>query len=278
MFGSFDMSSFRGAGMIILQILRVFTIIGLLAAETACAVLIAKVNTGNPYCVFEATSMVFTCGIALFLIVSEIGVFQRFFRKNWPAFSDQHGLGWLGFAIIIVACNILGKLNNSNSSAESLGSMSFWQLTLAAGILNLTFGVLNVIAGFVFSDRKNGVNARDVRAHGSLAGDGNEVASLHYPPSSTPSTVGQEKGSNKFVSMFWKRNNNNNEETVREAPRPNISAPMPAHRDVERDAGAEQIKPRSPINPSISRPNSIYHPIHNLRASSHYSEAHISRF
>uniref|UniRef100_A0A8H7KA39 DUF7598 domain-containing protein n=1 Tax=Bionectria ochroleuca TaxID=29856 RepID=A0A8H7KA39_BIOOC len=181
MFGSFDMSSFRGVGMIILQILRVFTIIGLLAAETACAVLIAKVNTGNPYCVFEATSMVFTCGIALFLIVSEIGVFQRFFRKNWPAFSDQHGLGWLGFAIIIVACNILGKLNNSNSSAESLGSMSFWQLTLAAGILNLTFGVLNVIASFVFSDRKNGVNARDVRTHGSLAGDGNEVASLHYP-------------------------------------------------------------------------------------------------
>jgi hypothetical protein len=108
MFGLFDLSSFRGIGMIVLQVLRGLTIIGLGTGIASCVILIAKVDTGKDYWFFDAVSSSFTVLIAIFLIITELPVLKRWIRNNWPSFSDMHGVGWLGLALIVIGCNILG--------------------------------------------------------------------------------------------------------------------------------------------------------------------------
>lgn len=279
MFGLFDLSSFRGIGMIVLQVLRGLTIIGLGTGIASCVILIAKVDTGKDYWFFDAVSSSFTVLIAIFLIITELPVLKRWIRNNWPSFSDMHGVGWLGLALIIIGCNILGKLTQPYASQKKLG-MAMWQLVVSGGILNLVFGGLNIVANFVFMDRKNNINARDVRTHGSLAESQKDASSLpdvaSYP-GSRASSVRKEKGRSKFASMFWKKGGD--DDGGKEFARPHISGPMPAvHHDLERNADIDHDKPRSPIDPTVTRPDSIYHPIHNIRASSRYSEANMSRF
>lgn len=290
MFGLFDLSSFRGIGMIVLQILRGMTIIGLGAGIAGSVVLIAKVDTGKAYWFFDAVSSTFTVLFSIFFIITEVPMLKmmkRWIRNNWPTFSDMHGLVWLGIATIMIGCTILGKLTQPYASQKEMG-MAMWQLVLAGGILNFVNGGLNILASIVFWDRKNNINARDVRAHGSLAqnhkdsssvlpGGGSYAGSSHHSPS-----LRKEKGRSRFVSMFWKgdSNENGNGNGGKEFARPHISGPMPAHQDIERNADVDHDKPRSPIDPTVTRPDSIYHPINGVRSSSRYSYsvANMSRF
>jgi hypothetical protein len=291
MFGLSDLSSFRGIGMIVLQVLRAFTIIGLISGIAASVVLIAKVDMSKDYWFFDAVSSSFTVLFSMFFIITELPVFKllkRWIRGNWPTFSDMHGLTWLGIACIMIGCNILGKLTQPYASQKELG-MTMWQLVLAGGILDFVFGGLNIAASLVFADRANRINARDIRAHGSLAerhkdsmsggvlpgGASGYTGSSHHSPS-----LRKEKGRSKFVSMFWKKDDEV-EDAGKEYVRPTISGPMnPVHRDIERDADVDMDKPRSPIDPNVTRPDSIYHPIHGVRSSSNYSYsvANMSRF
>ena len=284
MFGNINFGSFWGIGMVFLQALRGFTIIGLMAAQVACWTLVIKVDTGKTYFVFDAASLVFTSSIAAFLKVSELPIGKNFYRNHWPAFSDRHGLGWLGLACIIIGCNILGKLNNPNNEANEIG-MSWWQLAVAAGILNLTFGALNVIAALVFRNGKDGINSRDIRSKGAMA----ESTHTDHLPSynerpQTPS-VRNEKTRSKFMSRLFKGGNDDGKDHTR----PHISAPMPAHHSPERNDEVHHEVTRndddilrtdqmSPIAPGMRRPDSALHPMNARRASSRYSEAHMSRF
>lgn len=280
MFGLFDLSSFRGIGMIVLQVLRGLTIIGLGAGIAASVVLIAKVDTNKAYWFFDAVSSTFTVLFSIFFIVTEVPMLKmlkRWIRTNWPTFSDMHGLVWLGIATFMIGCTILGKLTQPYASQKEMG-MAMWQLVLAGGILNVVFGGLNIFASVVFWDRRNNINARDIRAHGSLAENHKDSASTFagsYTASHHSPSLRKEKGRSKFVSMFWKKDE---PEAPREFPRPNISGPIGAHQDIERDADVEHDKPRSPIDPNVTRPLSIYHPINGVRSSSNYSVANMSRF
>ncbi|RSM09626.1 hypothetical protein BHE90_002150 [Fusarium euwallaceae] len=278
MFGS----GLRGPGMIFLQILRGFTIIGLLAAVVACWTLIIKIDTSNGWFFFDATSLFFTSSAAVFLIVSELPIAKSYFRQTWPVLSEHHGLTWLGVAMILIGCNVLGKLNQSANSADNLG-LPFWRLVLAAGILSLTFGVVNIIASLIFRDSANGINARIVRIEGELA-TSRDDESFHKPMSSHSSSL-NEKPRNKFMSVFWKNRGDENAST-----RPNISQPIPRDVDIERNAGPHfdhshingdaeyEEERRSPIVPTVRRPDTALHPMNTGRRSSYYSEAHMSRF
>lgn len=274
MFGFINLGSFRGVGMIALQALRILTIIGLTAATASCWIMMVKVGKDKTYFVFESASLFFLSLVCIFLAISEFPVIKfvkDYYRNSWPRFSDRHGLTWLGCAMLLIGCNLLGRLNQPAYDAKKLGD-SFFQLVLASGVLTVTFGALNVVCSLTWRDGKNGINARDVRSKGSLASPQQHSLPDYYSSTSRASSVRDEKGRSKFASMFWKKNEDGKQE---DRPRINISAPISAHRDVERDASDGERG--SPIVPGVKRPDTALHPMHTGR-SSYYSEAHMSRF
>jgi hypothetical protein len=287
------LTGFAGSGfsMVVLQVLRVFTLVGLTTVMVSCWVLAIKINMDKTYFVFDAASLVFMSGMALFLALSELPFGKKFFLHNWPAFSTQCGLGWLGLALIIIGCNTLGKLNNANTESKKIG-MPWWQLVLASGILNIVFGCLNVIATFAFHDWSGGNNARVVRSNGA---DSTNVTVDGLPRhKDDASSYSEKKGATAMFRSLWGGGKDNHCKT---AARPPISGPFPAHNDPERDAGgaapqtndpdSDSLPQMSPIAPNVQRPESLLHPHHKIptrpassyyRPESTYSAARWSRF
>ncbi|KAF7532715.1 hypothetical protein G7Z17_g13606 [Cylindrodendrum hubeiense] len=303
----FKGDSIRGPGMIILQFLRAFTLITLITAAVACWTLIIKIDTSSGFFFFDAASLFFTSNIAVFLAVSELPIAKSYFRRTWPVISDESGFTWLGFAMSLIGCNILGKLNQPANSTKNLG-LAFWRLVLSAGILAITFGLVNIVCSFIFRDSANGINARVVRSDGRLSAPNQDAPSYKEQYSVRSNSVREDKPKTTFMSFFWKRKGQNAGST---SPRPQISDPMPSHLhrqyDVERDPAyspasytrtpgdEDEWDRRSPIAPDVRRPATALHPAmhptqqdlnppapglypgHNRR-SSRYSEAHMSRF
>ncbi|KAF5001992.1 hypothetical protein FDECE_10794 [Fusarium decemcellulare] len=279
--------SLRGPGMIVLQAVRVITIISLLAGTVGCWTLMIKVKVSDAWFFFSAVSLFCTSVAAVFLAISELPLLpslQAYFRRTWPVLSDYHGLTWLGVALMLIGSNILGKLNHPANSQKNLG-LAFWQLVVASGILCIISGVFNILLSLIFWDRSNGINARIVRAEGRLAKAPD--ADFSKSGSSYNGSFKEEKPRATFMSFFWKKGDNDNGKPT--SSRPNISHPMPREHDVERNAPPhyenhhasddedwEQDR-RSPIVPEIRRPDTALHPMHTGR-SSLYSAAHMSRF
>jgi hypothetical protein len=259
MFGINPESAKRGVGFVVLNILRVLTIIALAAATASSWVLMVKVQRGETYFVFQAASLFFLGLICVFLTISEIPVnaIKSYYRDAWPNFSDEHGLTWLGLAMVLIGCNLLGQLNHPAFASDKFG-LAFWQLVMASGILCLTFGALNVMGNFVWRE-SNGINARHVRSRGA------DALPKYYEPSHT-SSLRNEKTRSKFMSTFW----NKKEPEEATSPRYNISSPIGAN--------------RSPIMPDVTEPPAALHPAAQNRrgsfSSSRYSDAatRMSRF
>ena len=90
----------------------------------------------------------------------------------------------LGVSMVFLGISLLGNLNKQATSQSSLG-LAFWRLVIAAGIIILTMGAVNIIAvsgtstytnsktnqqqSYIFRDTKRGVTARHVRSHGAVA-------------------------------------------------------------------------------------------------------------
>ncbi|KAH7149858.1 hypothetical protein B0J13DRAFT_277243 [Dactylonectria estremocensis] len=288
----FKGDSIRGAGMIILQFLRALTIITLLSTTVASWTLIIKVDTSNRFFFFDAASLFFTSNIAVFLVVSELPIAKPYFRRTWPVLSDQAGLTWLGFATALIGCNLLGKLNQSANSVKNLG-LPFWRLVLSAGVLAITFGIVNIICSFIFRDSANGIHAKVVRSDGSLSAPNEDSPSYKEQYSIRSNSLRNDKPKATFMSFFWKSKDKKAGTTY---SRPEISAPISSQQyDVERNApyspasytgtpadeqGWDRNDRRSPIAPEIRRPDTALHPLNtkHARHSSRYSEAHMSRF
>lgn len=268
---SFSLGPLRGLGMIILQFLRAFTVITLAAAGVSCWILIIKVDKSRGYFVFECASNFFTSAICLLLIVSELPpskLVRDYFRRAWPVISDQHGTAWLGFAMVIIGCDILGNLNKPARVLKNIDS-HFLRLVLAASVLSVTLGILNVLGSVIWSDSEAGITSRDVRADGSLATPQQEALPENPKKSKGASpSLRNEKVRSKFASMFWKSGQG-------EKSKPKISLPLTACHDVENAAVVERC--RSISEQKIKRPDSALHPIYASR-SSRYSEAQMSRF
>ncbi|KAI9155390.1 hypothetical protein HJFPF1_07973 [Paramyrothecium foliicola] len=266
----FQTAASKGVGMVVLQVLRVLSVISLTAAIVSCWLLILKIDKDRSWFPFEGASLFFLSCLPIFLIVSEFPVIRflkNYFERTWPAVGPKAGLGWLGTGMVVVGCNLLGKLNQAAFDSKKMGD-PFRQLVMAAGILNLIFGVLNVLCTFIWGDRKSDISAREVRSKGSLAEANKEYLPKYTPDdysSRAPSTR-KEKARSKFISMFWKGDG---------TERPNISGPMPTHQDFERTSYDEERA--SPIVPGVKRPDTALHPM-NVRTSSRYSDANMSRF
>ncbi|OAA44278.1 hypothetical protein NOR_04006 [Metarhizium rileyi] len=269
----------NATGMIVLQILRACTVITLGTMCTAYWFFIIRVDKSRTYFVFECASLFFNSIICVILILSEFpptGVFKRYLRTSWPVLSEVHGVAWLGGVMILLGCSIFGNLNKPANESKNLGA-SFFNLVLAAGILAILFGVLNILCSFVWRNGKEGITSRDIRADGALAKGRRQ--SLPDYSSSTGSSFLNEKTKTKFVSMFWNKaiggSGGNKEKTSMPTAKPNISGPA----DIEKGHGEDDR--RSPIVPELRRPNTAMHPI-NLNAnsgrSSQYSDPDMSRF
>ncbi|RDA90542.1 hypothetical protein CP533_5667 [Ophiocordyceps camponoti-saundersi (nom. inval.)] len=264
-----DAGSLRGAGMVVLQMMRACTVITLAAVAASCWIFIIMVDKERNYFVFECATHFFRFTLCLVLIVSEFPVIKLvkgYFRRNWPVLSDQHGLVWLGIFMVLIGCDMFGNLNRSAYDADNLGP-HYSQLILASSVLAIVFGGLNIICSFIWRDASDGITCRDVRSNGSLAERRQSLPDYASATYSKASSVGSKgKSSKAFMSSFWNRKKE-------EKSRPVISGPI---HDMEH-GGSQDDDRRSPIVPGLKRPNTALHPMHAHR-SSIYSEAHMSRF
>lgn len=259
----------KGIGFWVLQFFRVATIIALTASAASCWVLMIKVSKSRTYFVFECMSLFFTSIACVVLILSEVPVLKfirRYFRNTWPVLSETHGIGWLGVAMIVIGCNILGSLNQPAYDHKHIGG-HFSALIIASGILSLTFGALNILGGFIWRDGKDGITSRDIRAHGSLAKKREQLPSYNGSPASS---IRNEKRST--MSAFWHKIDS------KQKGRPIISEPILSHQNPGYTHPDEDRT--SPIVPGIQRPSTALHPMHTGHSgrSSHYSVANMKRF
>lgn len=94
---------------------------------------------------FDAVSHVITILISIFLAISEIGLFRKYFARNWPVLSASHGFVSLGLAMLVLGIGLLGQLNRQDLSEDRLG-LAFWRILIGAGVLILILGIFNIIA------------------------------------------------------------------------------------------------------------------------------------
>ena len=85
-----------------------------------------------------------------------------------PLLSPDHGFVTLSLAMFVLGIDLLAKLNHETDTQAALG-LSFWRVVISAGILSFILSILNFIASYLFRDTKNGITARQVRAHGAVA-------------------------------------------------------------------------------------------------------------
>ncbi|KAJ5081464.1 hypothetical protein NUU61_009728 [Penicillium alfredii] len=160
--------SLAGPGYVILNATRVLNIIVFLDIIAACAVMLVKIDMVNSFFFFQAVSHAIVALISIFLIVSELPIGRDYFDRNWPLFGQDAGFITLAGIMMILGVAVLGHLNTDAMSQKSLG-LAFWRIVLSAGILAMVLSVVNIVATFVFSDRKAGVSARHVRVYGAVA-------------------------------------------------------------------------------------------------------------
>lgn len=94
---------------------------------------------------FDAVRHVITAAICIFLTVSEIPIFPRWFERNWPVLSLKHGFVTLGLAMLAIGVDTLGNLNEETNSKDNLG-LAFWRIVIGSGCLIFILGVFNILA------------------------------------------------------------------------------------------------------------------------------------
>ncbi|KAL8686709.1 MAG: hypothetical protein Q9218_006922 [Villophora microphyllina] len=157
-----------GPGYIILNVIRALNIIALLAVIVASFSMLVKTFIVSKFFFFDAVSHVITAFLSMFLILTETPLFRNYFSRAWPLLSPSHSFLTLGILMSIVGVSVLGNLNKEATSQKSLGT-SYWRIVISSGILCMILGVTNIFANYIFRQKKLGVTARMVRAHGAVA-------------------------------------------------------------------------------------------------------------
>ncbi|KAK6081268.1 hypothetical protein SCUP515_02956 [Seiridium cupressi] len=245
----------KGWGFIALNILRACNIIVLTTIAVSSAVLMVVAKMPDAFTFFSDIAMAFIVIVCFFLGLSEIGVWGKWFIRNWPAFGPGRGLTWLGFAMLMMGSHILGKLSDDRFTQDKMGTI-FWNVCMAAGILSYIFGVTNVIMSWWFGKRQ-GRNLRTFRNTGET------VPSEEFPDtgSSYASQRTYSTHKEKTKSMF---------NPFGRSKKPQISGPMHPD-DIEK--GFPPMDRGSPIAPEIQRPPTLQHPAMRRGSFSGYSEA-----
>jgi hypothetical protein len=158
-----------GVGYVVLNLFRAMNIITLGVVVAASWIMMVRTVQTSQFFFFDSVTHFVTSSVSIFLIVSELCFFQNYFSRDWPLLSKEHsGFVFLSLTLLILGFNILGNLNKVATSQENLG-LPFWRVVIAAGILSLIMGVLNLFGHYFFRNRKMGINARMIRAHGAKA-------------------------------------------------------------------------------------------------------------
>jgi len=147
--------------------------------------------------------------------------------------------------MLILGVSILGNLNKEATSQTSLGP-SFWRIVISSGILALIFGALNLFASYIFRNAALGITARQVRAHGAVAGQKSSTTMLHYSPSSSAAGgAGSARrrsfhlGRSDTLPSYYTKNSDRAE--ARQTR--NISAPVVGdHSQFEKFQGSDEIQ------------------------------------
>ncbi|KAI9714424.1 MAG: hypothetical protein M1820_000385 [Bogoriella megaspora] len=247
--------SLAGPGYIILNVVRVMNIIALLAVACASVVMLVKTFNASKFFFFDGCSHVITTFVSFFLVFSEVSLFRGYFARNWPLLSPSHGFVFLGSAMIILGINILGNLNKSATSAESLG-LAFWRIVIGSGIVVFAMGFFNIFTSYIFRDRSQGVTARMVRAHGATAAEeqhGSPVMTNTYA-GKTPVLPSPTKAAMSAFSPF-KRMKRCSSLPSYYSQDPSNSSPKKGGKDSKRTS----LGPKLPLN--ISAP---MNPNHNF--------------
>ncbi|TQS35822.1 hypothetical protein Golomagni_03745 [Golovinomyces magnicellulatus] len=126
---------------------------------------------------FDGVSHLVMSLISVFLITSEISLFNRYFAKHWPVLGLESGFNFLGLSMILLGSGILRNLreeivkkgeDDDQVDLGSLGTVS-WPLVLSSGILSLLLGFFNIIATYVFCDKAQGITGRQIRMNRNIA-------------------------------------------------------------------------------------------------------------
>ncbi|CCF41499.1 hypothetical protein CH063_11758 [Colletotrichum higginsianum] len=211
--------------------------------------------------------------------IKRLNIFRTYFERSWPVLSCEHGLSWLGIAMIVMGCQVLANTTDPTFSAETIG-LPLWRLILASGILAITFGFFNVISSIIFRDGHNGINARNIRSDGTLASGKNSFVDGYSVRSNS---IRNEKQANKFKRFTQKFPAPWNKSNTTAAARPNISGPIIP--DVEQGHASDSDRDwdedrRSPIMPDINRPPTAMHPMNtgNTRFTKYSEASGMTRF
>ncbi|KAI0852108.1 hypothetical protein F5Y00DRAFT_228671 [Daldinia vernicosa] len=260
-------SGFQGSAFIILQVIRACNLAVLLAVIFVSGIMMFFAKMPNGFQFFNDVSLAFVIAVAGLLFWTELPIKmgKAMINRNWPAIGEDRGFTWLGIAMILMGCHHLGALSNDTYNNEDV-PFQVWQAIMASGIIAIAFGVTNVIASLVFSNRASGVHAREVRNNGATTRDVNFTEEYD---SYRSNSIRKEKAKSRF-SIFNRGNS-----------KPKISHPI-TH-DVEYGACDDQLPiddRSSPIIPDVKRPPTALHPAYNAGSrSSRYSEAsHLDRF
>lgn len=264
----------RGFGHIFLQILRILTIVALLAIMASNWAMIIMSGLINRFAFFDTVSHIFASAISAALIISELDMVRmvrRYFEKNWAVFSPSHSLAWLGLAMVMLGCQVISDQGKDAYSAENLG-LPLWRLVLASGILAVTFGFANMLSSVIFRDGKHGITARQIRSDGNLVVPATPKDDEFDGYSRSSASLRQKEdvsAARRVTRMFNPKNFRRSKIQISKP----IIAPMDP--DLEHD-GDELHDRASPIMPKVQRPPTVMHPAYT--GGSRYSEAHMSRF
>ncbi|KAF7855453.1 hypothetical protein EAF04_010195 [Stromatinia cepivora] len=250
-----------GRGFLILNAIRVMNIIALLDVVAASWImLVMTVKTSN-FFFFDGVSHFITSSIGLFLIISELSLFKKYFETYWPLLCPHNGFLFLGVSMLALGFNILGNLNKNATSVQNLG-LPMWRVVISSGCLSAILGAINCIASLVFTTKDK--TARQIRTHGATTPPNPYEKRLSLPASlnqDLPSYYSNpaERRKSRFPFRLPLRGSL--------ISKPVISDPKPFHSDLEDrqsyDHQTPQVNDRSsPIVPGVQRPPTPMHPAH----------------
>jgi hypothetical protein len=171
-------SKLLGAGHVILNVIRVFNLIGLAAVMMASMAMPILSGIRGHFYFFDMMTHVFFFLLSTFLFVSELPVpwkrLKEYYERNWPVLGPEHSLAWLGWGMVLIGFQILGDMWKPGYRPEVIGD-DWWRAFLAAAILSVTFGFFNIAASVIFRLSPDAttdhvrVTSRQIRTHGNLA-------------------------------------------------------------------------------------------------------------
>lgn len=273
MFSFNSSSGFQGSGYIYLNVVRALNIIILQAVAAACILMMVFAKMPNGYTFFADVSLFFIVCACFLLTWSELPIKagKSWIANHFPVISEGFGFTWFGVTMFVMGCHTLGALSHEPFTPATI-PLPIWQLIIAAGILAMIAGVLNIVSSLVFKNKEAGVTAREVRNYGATTAE--SVAWASENNSQRTESIRNEKPKpsriNRLTGVFTKK-------------KMDISGPIgPVQHDGASAHGdSYPVNERgSPIVPGLDRPPTALHPLYyGGRRSSHYSEvSHLDRY